>query len=175
MVELFELQEEEGPCRDCCRTGQAISEPDVTNATSRWPRFSVRAGQVGFHAVHALPLRLRGEVIGALNLFHAQPGSLQPAQAALAQALADVATIGILQERAIRERELLAEQLQTALNSRVIIEQAKGVIGERLGLDSDAAFALLRATARKRRRRLAELAADIVTGVEELDDTPPKL
>ena len=175
VLELFELQEEEGPCRDCCRTGVAVSEPDLANATSRWPAFTLRANEVGFHAVHALPLRLRGEVIGALNLFYARPGPLGPAQAALAQALADVATIGILQERAISERELLAEQLQTALNSRVIIEQAKGVIAERTGLDLDSAFAVLRAAARKRRRRLAELARDVVTGLEDLaEDLPPR-
>lgn len=175
VLELFELQEEEGPCRDCCHTGVAISEPDLAKATARWPAFALRANEVGFHAVHALPLRLRGKVIGALNLFYARPGLLRPGQAALAQALADVATIGILQQRAISERELLAEQLQTALNSRVIIEQAKGVIAERTGLDLDAAFALLRATARKRRRRLVELARDVVTGVEELAaDLPPR-
>jgi hypothetical protein len=175
ILELFELQEDEGPCRDCCQTGDAISEPDITSGPSRWPSFSVRASELGFRAVYAVPLRLRGSVIGALNLFYAEPGPLRPAQAALAQALADVATIGILQQRAISERELLAEQLQTALNSRIIIEQAKGVIAERTGLDLDSAFALLRTAARKRQRRLAELAREVVAGSAELgDELPPQ-
>lgn len=172
VVELFELQQEQGPCYDCCRTGTAISEPDIARASARWPEFSARVAEVGFAAVHALPLRLRGQVIGALNLFHAEPGRLRPTQAALAQALADVATIGILQERALRERELLAEQLQTALNSRIVVEQAKGIIAERTGLDTDAAFTLMRTTARSRQRRLAEFARDIVQGIEDLGMQP---
>lgn len=173
LMELFELQNGEGPCRDCCQTGQAVSAPDLAVAASRWPEFSARANEVGFSAVFALPLRLRGNVIGALNLFYAEPGPLRQEQAALAQALADVATIGILQERAIRERELLAEQLQTALNTRVVIEQAKGVIAERNGLDLDAAFTLLRSTARDRQRRLGDLARDVVHGTEDIGGDLP--
>jgi transcriptional regulator with GAF, ATPase, and Fis domain len=168
VMELFALQQDQGPCYDVCQTGQAVSEPDVANSASRWPTFSARALEVGFRAVHALPLKLRGETIGALSLFSALPGPLPPEQTALAKAFADVATIGILQQRAISERELLAEQLQTALNNRIIIEQAKGVLAERHDLGLDAAFGLLRGTARSRRRRLADLARDVVAGNEDL-------
>jgi transcriptional regulator with GAF, ATPase, and Fis domain len=170
LLEVFELEADQGPCGECCRTGQRVSEPDVTEASARWPAFAARAGAAGYRAVHALPMRLRGEVIGALNLFHGEPGELQPTQIVLAQALGDVATIGILQQRAIRERELLAEQLQTALNSRIVLEQAKGVVAERTGLDMDTAFTLLRAAARSRQRRLSDLARDVVTGAAQLDD-----
>ena len=168
VMEFFVLQQDEGPCYEACRTGQSVSEPDVAQPTSRWPTFSARAREVGFRAVHAVPLRLRGETIGALSLFSATPGPLPAPQAALARAFADVATIGILQQRAISEREMLAEQLQTALSNRIIIEQAKGVLAERHDLGLDAAFVLLRNTARSRRRRLADLAREVVAGSEDL-------
>jgi len=90
----------------------------------------------------------------------------------LAKALADVATIGLLQQRAIRGRDILTEQLQTALNSRVLIEQAKGVLAERLQLDLDQAFALLRRGARDRNRRLSELAQAVVDGTENIPTSP---
>jgi GAF domain-containing protein len=123
-----------------------------------------------FRSVHALPMRLRGEAIGALNLFHRTPGSLPAADLALGQALADVATIGILQERAIRRGEVLNEQLQSALNSRVIIEQAKGVVAQLLGLGMDDAFAVLRGRARQRNQRLADVARAAVHGDIGADD-----
>lgn len=168
VMELFALQQDEGPCYEACRTGQSVSEPNVGDLASRWPTFSARAQEVGFRAVHALPLRLRGETIGALSLFSAVAGPLPAEQAALARAFADVATIGILQQRAISEREVLAEQLQAALNNRIIVEQAKGVLAERHNYGLDAAFVLLRNTARSRRRRLADLARDVVAGSVDL-------
>ncbi|GAA3390229.1 GAF and ANTAR domain-containing protein [Cryptosporangium minutisporangium] len=170
VMELFVLQEDEGPCYEACRTGLSVSEPDVASSTSRWPTFSARAREVGFGAVHALPLRLRGETIGALSLFSSATGPLPAQQALLARAFADVATIGILQQRAIHEREVLAEQLQTALNNRVVIEQAKGVLAERHELGLEAAFSLLRSTARKRRSRLIDLARAVVADSEILGD-----
>ena len=120
--------------------------------------------EAGYRAVHALPMRLREETIGALNLFRVHPGALRAPSCASGQALADVATIGILQERAIRRREVLAEQLQVALNSRVIIEQAKGILAERGRLDMAQAFALLRGHARSNNRRLSDLARGVVDG-----------
>jgi transcriptional regulator with GAF, ATPase, and Fis domain len=168
LLELFQLQTDQGPCVDCFRTGQPLSVADLSAAAGRWPHFVAAAAEVGFSAVHALPMRLRQEVVGALNLFDTSPGTLAPSRLRIGQGLADVATIGLLQEQAIRRRETLAEQLQTALNSRIIIEQAKGVLGERLGLDMDQAFTLLRDTARSQSRRLAELAAAVVGGSEQI-------
>lgn len=167
LLELFQLQTDQGPCLDCFRTGQPVSVTDLPSA-GRWPRFTAAAAEVGFAAVHALPMRLRDEVVGALNLFDTTPGPLDAATLRVGQALADVATIGLLQQRAIRRRDELSEQLQTALNSRILIEQAKGVLAERLHLDLHEAFALLRNGARSRNRRLSDLAQAIVDGTEQL-------
>jgi transcriptional regulator with GAF, ATPase, and Fis domain len=168
LLELLQLQTDQGPCPECFHTGQPIAVADLTTATDRWPRFVAEARQSGFASVHALPMRLRTDVIGALNLFDTQPGALDQDTIRLGQALADVATIGLLQARAIRHRETLAEQLQTALNNRVLIEQAKGVISERRHLDMDQSFTLLRGTARTSNRRLSELARAVVDGSETL-------
>ena len=167
LLELFQLQADEGPCVDCFRTGQPVSVTDLPSA-GRWPRFSAAAAEVGFAAVHALPMRLRTEVIGALNLFDTNPGALEDGKLRVGQALADVATIGLLQHRAIRRRDALTEQLQTALNSRVLIEQAKGILAERLHLDMAEAFAMLRISARNHNRRLSDLARAIVDGSEQV-------
>jgi len=176
LMELFQVQTQEGPCLDCFRSSQQISAPDL-GRDGRWPGFTLRAQQAGYRAVHALPLRLRFETIGALNLFGIQPGALSPEDLRIGQALADVATIGILQERAIRRRDILAEQLQAALNSRVIIEQAKGILAERGRLDPSQAFTLLRSQARLNNVRLSDLARDVITGATTNDvllrRTPP--
>jgi len=173
LLELFQLQTDEGPCVECFRTGKAVSVDDLF-AAARWPRFSAMASKAGYAAVHALPMRLRSEVIGALNLFKSEPGALDPEKARVGQALADIATVGLLQQRAIQARDLLAEQLQTALNSRVLIEQAKGLLAERLQVDVDQAFALLRGAARSSNRRLSELAQALVDGTESLPATGPR-
>jgi GAF domain-containing protein len=167
LLELFQLQADQGPCVDCFRTGRPVSVADLPSA-GRWPRFTAAAAEVGFAAVHAVPMRLRTEVIGALNFFDTEPGPLDAGRLRLGQALADVATIGLLQQRAIHQRDVLTEQLQTALNSRVLIEQAKGVLAERMHLDVADAFAMLRSNARSHNRRLSELARAIVEGVEQL-------
>ena len=167
LLELFQLQTDQGPCVDCFRTGQPVSVADLPSA-GRWPRFTAAAAEVGFAAVHAVPMRLRAEVIGALNLFDAAPGTLDEGKLRIGQALADVATIGLLQQRAIRRRDTLTEQLQTALDSRVLIEQAKGVLAERLHLDMAEAFTLLRSGARSQNRRLSDLAQALVDGSEQI-------
>jgi transcriptional regulator with GAF, ATPase, and Fis domain len=164
LLELFELQASEGPCLDCCRTGLPVSEPDLNTGGDRWPAFGVEARALGFQAVQAVPMRLRGNVVGALNLFQAEPGEMQPEVLEISPALADVATIALLQERAIRRSEALAEQLQAALNSRIVLEQAKGVLVASGAVDMDHAFAALRGYARDHNHRLAELAAEVVTG-----------
>jgi transcriptional regulator with GAF, ATPase, and Fis domain len=162
LLELFQLETYEGPCVDCFTTGQPVVVADLAVAVDRWPAFVPRALETGFASVHALPMRLRTDVVGALNLFGNRPGALTQNIVQLGQALADVATVGLLQARTIRRREILAEQLQTALNSRVIIEQAKGVLAERHNVDMAEAFALLRTGARSRNRRLSDLAREIV-------------
>ena len=169
LLELFQLQADQGPCVDCFRTGRPVSVADLPSA-GRWPRFTAAAAEVGFTAVHAVPMRLRTEVIGALNFFDTIPGALGADKLRIGQALADVATIGLLQQRAIHTRDVLTEQLQTALNSRVLIEQAKGVLAERLHVDVADAFTLLRNGARSHNRRLSELAQAIVDGTEQIPE-----
>ena len=164
LLELFQLQTNEGPCLECVRTGEAILVPDLTVAIERWPRFAPEALREGFVQVHALPLRLRGETIGALNLFGRRPGPLPEQDLRAARALADTATIGILQERAIHRGEVLTEQLQYALHSRVVIEQAKGVLAQAGDLDMDQSFQVLRAYARSHNSRLSEVAHQLVSG-----------
>jgi GAF domain-containing protein len=170
LLELLQSQTDQGPCPECFHTGRPVAVADLSTPTAsrRWPRFVAEARRIGFASVHALPMRLRTRVIGALNLFGTQPGALDGDTIRLAQALADVATIGLMQARAIRQRDALAEQLQTALNSRVVIEQAKGVIAERRHVDMDQSFTLLRGTARTSNRRLSELARAVVDGSETL-------
>jgi transcriptional regulator with GAF, ATPase, and Fis domain len=172
MLELLEVQTREGPCLDCYRTGKLVVEEDLSS-TDRWPSFAAQALAADFHSVHALPMRLRDDVIGAMNLFRLPAGRLAPADAAACQALADVATISLLQERAIQEGRLLAEQLQTALNNRVIIEQAKGVLAEKARLDMDAAFQLLRRYARNHNLSLAAVARAMIEGQLLLADLAP--
>jgi GAF domain-containing protein len=164
LVELFQLQNDQGPCLDCFRTGRPISAADLTGPDQRWPRFAQAATQAGFRTVEALPMRLRDQVIGALNLFRAEPGRFETADLRIAQALADVATIGLLHERNVRRSETVAEQLQAALNSRVMIEQAKGKLAERYGIDMDRAFTMLRGYARNTNQHLTDVARDFVTG-----------
>ena len=164
LLELFELQAQEGPCLDCYRTGQAIVNHDLEQAHERWPRFAAEASEAGFRTVHALPMRLRGNVLGALNLFHIEPGDMSSADVEAAQALADVATIALLQHRAALEAQLLNEQLNHALNSRVVIEQAKGMLAERQALDLESAFSVLRNHARNHNLRLADVARSLVDG-----------
>ncbi|MFC4784339.1 GAF and ANTAR domain-containing protein [Nocardioides sp. MAHUQ-72] len=161
MLELFQLQSREGPCLECFREGRAVVGADLRLSTDRWPQFAPRAVQLGFHAVHAFPLRLRQHVIGALNLFSSAAGAIDPADARVVQALADVATIALLQERAIRRGEVLTEQLQGALNSRIAIEQAKGALAQVHGCSIDDAFDLLKLYTRRTGRPLTEVARDV--------------
>jgi GAF domain-containing protein len=164
LLELFELQSEEGPCLDCYRTGEAVTNTDLTGPDDRWPRFSAEAVDAGFRSVQAIPMRLRGTVIGAVNLFRVEPGEMGGDDMGAAQALADIATIAVLQHRAALEAQVLNEQLSNALNSRVVIEQAKGMIAERRGLAMEQSFAVLRAHARNHNLRLANVAQGVIDG-----------
>jgi GAF domain-containing protein len=168
LVELVQLQVDQGPCLDSFRTsGQVICEELAREP--RWPQFTTCATEQGFAAVHALPMRLRGTTIGALNLFHREPRVLPAGELAIAQALADVATIAILSDRGTREQEALTGQLQTALTSRIIVEQAKGVLAERGHMGLDDAFARLRAHARATQQRMTDLARAVVDGTYDTD------
>jgi GAF domain-containing protein len=171
LMELFQLQNQEGPCLDAFRTGHPVINVDLEAATDRWPRFVPRAAAAGFRSVHAFPLRLRERVIGALNVFGStRGGGLEEGDVPVLQALADVATIALLQERAIRRGEQLTEQLQGALNSRIVIEQAKGAIAQAQGISVDDAFVIIRGYARRRNLRLVDLAHTIVTDLASLPE-----
>jgi transcriptional regulator with GAF, ATPase, and Fis domain len=169
LLELLQVEADIGPCLEAYRTGQPVLVAELEAEAARWPAFAERAAEYGFNAVTALPLRLRAERVGALNLFRNQTGMMTPADVVVAQALADVATIGILHQRVLTQSELVNQQLQTALNTRLIIEQAKGVLAERGTIDMDRAFNLLRGHARNTNRRLADLARDVVNGADTTD------
>jgi GAF domain-containing protein len=163
-LELFELQANEGPCVDCFVSGQPIVNLELSAIDDRWPRFARRAVADGFHSVHALPMHLRGVTVGALNLFRIASGSLHAEDVLVAQALADVATIAIIQHQTSVSASVLNDQLSEALNSRIIIEQAKGKVSEASGLDMDRSFQRIRNHARNHNLRLTELARGIAEG-----------
>ena len=163
-LEVFELQADEGPCLDTFSTGQPVVNVDLAEAKDRWPVFTAAALERNLHSTHALPLRLRGQLIGAMNLFSYTEQRLSEADLALGQALADVATISLLQHRAIREQSLLAQQLQTALDSRILVEQAKGVLAERSGLSPAETFVYLRGHARATQQTMTVVASAIIEG-----------
>ena len=164
VVELFELQAAEGPCLDSFHSHLPVVNQDLTEATSRWPRFAPIAVQQGFRAADAIPMRLRGQVIGALNLFRTETGSLNDDDVLAAQALADIATIAILQNRETVAKQDLNAQLENALSSRIVIEQAKGMIAERRNIPADTAFTRLRSYARSHNLRLADVARRTIDG-----------
>jgi transcriptional regulator with GAF, ATPase, and Fis domain len=162
LLELLQVQTREGPCFESVQTGQPIVVPDIAESRSRWPVFAERAAAGGFSSVYAFPLRLRSSTIGGLNLFGARRDALDEEARVIAKALADIATIGILQQRSIHRTSLLAENLQRALNTRIVVEQAKGILAERGGLPMDATFALLRSYARSHNLKLSDLAHSVV-------------
>jgi GAF domain-containing protein len=170
LLELFEVQTDEGPCLDCFQTGAAVTHDDLSTALQRWPQFAPEAISNGFHSVHALPLRLRGIVVGALNLFQTAAQGIDGESVRAAQSLADIATIAILQYRAKLEAHELMDQLNTALKTRVVIEQAKGIIAQHLHLDMEHAFVTLRGHARGNNLRLSDVAASVVNGTLSATD-----
>jgi GAF domain-containing protein len=161
-LELFQLQHAEGPCLDAFRTRQPVVNQDLAHAAAIWPTFAPRAQSAGFESVHAFPMRLRDEGIGALNLFGRTAVSFAPEEVRIVQSLADVATIAILQERSIAQGEILTAQLQGALNSRILIEQAKGALSRIDGVSVDEAFGILRDRARSSRTRLVDVAREVL-------------
>ena len=172
LLELFQVQAEEGPCQDCFRKGTAVINSDLREAGDLWPLFAPRAVAGGFRSVHAFPMRLRKEVIGALNLFGTESAEIDADDARIVQAMADVATIGLLQERAVRRSELLSEQLQGALTSRIVIEQAKGAVAQARGVTVDEAFRMLRDHSRRTNQRLGVVAYAVLTDPAMVRELP---
>lgn len=173
LLELFQVQNEQGPCLDCYRTGAVVSHADLTTP-SPWPEFAAESVRAGYPSVCAIPLRLHSVVLGCLNLFMVQPVELSDGDVVLAQALADVASITISQDQATRDAALREGHLQHALDSRIVIEQAKGMIAERGRTDMDDAFARLRAYARNNNRRLTDVAEELVAGNRALEAIAPR-
>jgi GAF domain-containing protein len=163
-LDLLQSQNEEGPCFECYQRGRPVFSSDLQADGGRWPAFAPMAVQKGFCSVQAVPMRVRGETVGALNLFRAGTGRLADRDMPLAQGMADIAAIALLQERAVRESRGVVQQLQGALSSRVVIEQAKGVLAERAHIGVDAAFARMRAHARDHNRRLSDVAHELIGG-----------
>lgn len=161
-LEAFQLQREEGPCLDCYRAGRPVLVENLQNELARWPVFVPAATAAGFVSVHAVPMRLRETVLGTLGLFHTEPGALSADDLDLAQALAHVASVALVAERALSDSTAINEQLQTALRSRVVLEQAKGVLAERGQLDMGEAFAALRRYARDHNIKLTDVARRVV-------------
>ncbi len=164
VLELFQIQAWEGPCVDCFTSASAIVNRELTEPDDHWPKFTPRAISLGFRAVHCLPMGLRGRTIGALNLFQSQPGSVPAEDIVVAQGLADIATIAILQHRTSLDARRLNDQLAFALNSRITIEQAKGMVAQSTSSDMEVAFARLRAHARNHNWRLTDVANRVVEG-----------
>ncbi|MBM0128266.1 GAF and ANTAR domain-containing protein [Pimelobacter simplex] len=163
LLELLELQNDEGPCLDCLQSARPVVNVGGGESQERWPRFSTALAEVGFASAHAIPLRLRDSVVGAMNLFCAADSQLSEDDVAMGQALADIATIGLLQERAVRQSGLIAEQLQTALDNRVLIEQAKGVLMASAEIDVDQAFRLMREYSRRNNYAVKDVARQVVS------------
>jgi GAF domain-containing protein len=169
LLELFELQAQEGPCLDAFRTGERVEHADLEAESGRWPSFSAAALSEGFQSVSALPLRFRDVTLGALNLFSVTQAAMPEADVIVARAFADLATLSIVQHRASAGAQLVNEQLSAALTSRVVIEQAKGVVAERARVDLAEAFSRLRAYARDSNLRLTDVAEATVAGTLDLD------
>ncbi len=168
LLELFQIQNDEGPCLDCYHSGSVVIQADL-GAGSSWPRFAAESLAAGFPSVCAVPLRLKDARLGCLNLFMAEPIALHDADVALAQALADVASIAIVQDQATRDAAAREGRLQHALSSRIAIEQAKGIIAERAHVDMDTAFSRLRSFARNNNRGLTDVAESLVRGTLHMD------
>jgi GAF domain-containing protein len=163
-LDLLQLQNEEGPCFECHRLGHPVVSEDLNLDRARWPVFSPAAMQRGVGSVQALPMRVRGQTVGALNLFRTQAGQIPEGDLPLAQGMADIAAVALLQERTVRESRDLAAQLQGALSSRVVIEQAKGLLAERAQIGVEAAFTRMRAYARRQNRGLSDVARELIDG-----------
>lgn len=171
-VEVAQLAADAGPCLESYALNRPVSVPDIEDGAGRWPAFAAAAAQTGLRSSYATPMRLRAETIGTVNFFAARVAAMDDVDLAAAQALTNVATIGILQERLVREARTSVDQLQVALNSRVVIEQAKGVLATSAGLSMQDAFAAMRRYSRTRNTKLVEVARGIVDHTIDVPPTP---
>ncbi len=172
LLELFQVQNDQGPCLDCFHTGKVVLHSDLDTG-SPWPLFAAECTNAGFGSVCAVPMRLKSHIVGCLNMFMSEPGGLSPADVALAQALADVAGIAIVQDQATRDAAVREGHLQRALISRIAIEQAKGMIAERSTMNMDDAFSRLRAYARNKNLGLTATADALINGTIAVDAIGP--
>ena len=163
-LDLLQTQNDEGPCFECFHRGEPVSSMNLIDELDRWPTFGPAAVERGFCSVQALPMRVHRTTVGALNLFRSEPGRIWDRDLPVAQGMADIAAVALLQERSLRESRGVVDQLQRALSSRVVIEQAKGVLAERANVSLDAAFGRLRGYARRNNRRLSDIAAELIDG-----------
>ncbi|GAA5119947.1 GAF and ANTAR domain-containing protein [Alloalcanivorax gelatiniphagus] len=161
-LEVLQLQRDEGPCLDCYHDQEPVNVPDLEAEAERWPEFCRAADEAGFRSVHAVPMKLKGTVLGTLGLFGEETGSLNDEDLALAQALVHVASVAILNDRVATDRATVNAQLEHALTSRIVVEQAKGVLAHAGELEMDQAFVVLRRYARDHGRKLSEVATAIV-------------
>jgi GAF domain-containing protein len=176
-LDVLQSQHEEGPCFECYQHGRAVHSEDLAADSARWPAFVPAALERGFASVQAVAMRVRGQTVGALNLFRSQVGRLAERDLPLGQGMANIAAVALLQERAVRESRGVTQQLQYALNSRVVIEQAKGILAERANISIDSAFARLRAHARARNRRISDVADEVIDGqldITAITETTPQ-
>jgi transcriptional regulator with GAF, ATPase, and Fis domain len=172
LLDLYQLRNSEGPSLDAFRTGRPARRADLASGEQPWPHFAAAAVEAGYVAAQALPMRLRETTIGVVSLFNTVPGPLRAGTLVLGQALVDTATISIIAHQAITRHEARSEQLQAALDTRVAIEQAKGILAQRLGMTIDDAFGVLRAYSRANNRRIAAVATDVISGRLKLPSTP---
>ncbi len=170
LLELFQLQNEEGPCLDCFDSGSPVVNSDLAQAQERWPKFAPQAREYGFGSVHAFPMRVQERVIGALNIFGSEALAFEASEVRLVQALADVATLAILREPLVTGDGGVVEQLQAALNARVVVEQAKGALARIRGVGVDEAFGLLRAHAMATGQRLGVVARALLEDPQQVPD-----
>lgn len=162
-LELFQLQRDEGPCLECFRSGHPVAVPDLNQGLERWPQFAVAANRAGFVSVHAVPMRLRDKVLGSLGLFGARTGVLNDDDLSLAQALAHVASVALVVDKAAADEAVIKQQLQTALTSRVGVEQAKGLLAQLGDMDMETSFAALRKFARDHNQKISDIAHKVVS------------
>ncbi|PPF27417.1 transcriptional regulator [Rathayibacter tritici] len=162
LIELLQLDRGSGPCIQCFETGQPVIVEDVRAVGAEWAEFRERAIEIDVLAAHCVPMRSGGTTIGSLSLFQSRPGRLDRDDIAVVQAFADVATIGILHQRALQQSTVTQEQLQRALDSRVLIEQAKGILAYAHRTTVEQAFEVLRVRSRATSTPITTLAQEII-------------
>ena len=170
LLELIAVQAHEGPCYECFKSGASVGVSNLSQELGRWPQFAGTAMSMHFCSAHSMPLRVRGAVIGVLGLFHRDVDGFHPDDLVVAQAFADVATLSILQHRSIMEHQTVAGQLSNALETRVVIEQAKGLVAGKTGWPMEKAFDALRRHARSKQRKLIDIAAEVIDGRTPIED-----